>query len=887
MCPPDQPHCMQEDTENTAPTPPNIVKMDYMSLPRTDINDILGWLSNPSTLNHCEGYYLDEAFEYPRTRINASGDNPLYINAINTEFSQVGTSTLLGNVVISEPARQVRSDVTYLNRDPDTNAITSADLYGHVYLREPGKLVIGDKAHINLVDKSGSLYNSLYRMTLIPMKKQQNGSTLNLDAPIEIEGLTAWGTAKKVMREPSGIVRIYKGTYTTCPPTDHAWMVKANTLRLDKTAGRGTATGSRLYIHDTPIMYLPYFNFPLDDRRETGFLFPSFGGSTETGFSFALPFYWNIAPNYDATITPNYMQIRGLQMNGEFRYLTPSSDGNIHGSILPNDSEFEHFKKEELERFPPHTPGLENLENASNTRSFVSMLDNRRYGTHWASHLYLNHASDYYYFTDFDSDPAQVTNNQIVNEGYIAYTSEHWNFMGRAIGYQTLHPTDQIPVDNQYRKLPGLILNGHYPEGPSDTDIQLQNSFDNFDRTPNPRDIFNIVENNRVTGTRLNVNPIITFPLYWLAGYINPQIQLEATQYNLNHQLPTDRANVTRVLPIVDVDAGLFFEKNIRVANTDYQQTLEPRLYYLYVPYVNQSDIPIFDTGLQPFTFGQLFRTNRFSGIDRIADANQISLALTTRFLTADTGEEKVRASVGEIVYFRHRMVNVTRDLPTLDSVSRLDLVSRTISLPIDTPTSPLVGEVTYHINKEWLINTSAAWDPNFNRTNNANFAFQYKLDDQRVVNLGYNYLRGGDAFMVKPIKHGDALALKQPNTAQNDLNQTNLSFIWPINNRWSGLGRWNYNLSHGYTQNLFGGIQYDSCCWAVRLIAGHEFNYLSLNDNTATLISKNTHTKPIFDNKVYLEFALKGLGNLANRRPRNMLGEGIIGYKDNFGGFY
>lgn len=881
----------------------------FATLPRTEVADILGWLSNPSTLNRCEGYYLDPPLDYPNQGGPSVTNNLVHITANNTELAQEGRSMLSGNVIISQPMRQLESDTTYLNRDPQTHQITTADLYGHIHMREPGRLIIGEKAHVNLVDNSGTLYDSLYRMTLIPLTKSLNksvpGRNITLNSPIEIEGLTAWGTARKITREPSGIVKIFKGTYTTCPPLQHTWMVKTNTLTLDKEEGRGTATGAQFYFHDTPLMYVPYFNFPLDNRRKTGFLFPSAGHSTETGYELALPFYWNIAPNYDATITPNLMELRGVQLNGEFRYLTPSSNGNIHGSILPDDRQFSEFKEQQAKEYPPNFPGLKELEDDSNTRSFVSLFDSRRYNAHWSSYLYANHASDDYYFTDFDSDPAQVTSNQIVNEAYVAYASEHWNFMTRLLGYQTLHPLDQIPVQNQYRKLPEIILNGHYPEAPYNMDLQLNNSFVYFNKTESPADEDNIFLVPPVEGSRVNINPVLTLPNYWLAGFFTPQLQLEATQYDLTHntkcndpqaiqydlthtvqcrqleaeqfalthQGNSQKNDITRVLPLFDIDMGLLFDRDLKIANTNYQQTLEPRLFYLYVPYVDQSNIPLFDTGIQPFTFSQLFRTNRFSGIDRIGDANQISVALTSRLLTKDTGEEKIRASIGQIIYFENRRVNLTEDTPNID------LVSRAIRLPPDVPTSPIVGEINYHLTPQWLVNTSLAWDPNFNRTNNASFGFQYKLDNQRIVNLGYNYLRGGDTLVVKTFRHGDLSYLNAPTSSHNDLSQTDLSFVWPLNEKWSGIGRWNYNVSHAYTQNVFAGVQYDSCCWAIRLVGGRELNYVRLKPND--------HTKPIFDNKIYLEFALKGLGNLATKSAESLLGKSIVGYTDNFGGFY
>ncbi len=837
--------------------PNGYLKRNPYYLSRQEIADLIGWKPDPCADNFCGGYYLEPVLFYKQKKQYAPNEAPVHLTADKTELSQVGPSALSGNVVVTQPDRRVEADSVYINRDPDTGQLSTLDAYGKVVLREPGKLVIADKAHIKLDDRSGSLSDVVYRMTF--------GNVIEPRSPVPIpakevklEDTTAWGIAEKVIRRDSGVVDIINGTYTTCPPTEHTtWMVKADKMILDRDAGRGTARNAKLYFEDKPILYSPYFNFPLDKRRQTGFLFPSMGHSTDSGYEVSTPFYWNIAPNYDATITPKFMTKRILQLGGEFRYLTEKNYGNFHGSIVPHDPEFADFKDHLLDTNPPGTPGRSRLKNEDDTRYFASWQNNTYFNEHWSSYVYLNHVSDDYYFTDLGDDPSQITNNQIINQGTMFYNSEHWHFKTNLQGYQTLHPLDQAPIDNQYRMLPQLVLNGNFPLVGDHFNIDLQNEAVYFDKDKNPGQSME-----PVTGSRINIQPGVSFPYYWAAGFLIPRVQVSTTTYDLQNQVRgTDgqrlASNFTRVLPIVDIDAGLIFDRNFNFAGTDYIQTLEPRLFYLYVPYRNQDDIPLFDTDVQPFSFEQLFRTNRFSGIDRIGDANQISAALTTRFLNEDTGAEKMRASIGQIYYFEHRRVNVkdsTEDLVTLEN-----------SVPSDTPSSPIVGEIKYHLDQDWSVDSSIAWDPNFGETNNAYTFFQYKPDEDHILNLGYVFLKGGDQLLGK-----------SPNSSENDLNQTDFSIAWPIAERWKGMARWNYNLSHTHAQTYFVGVQYDSCCWAIRLVAGREFQYLENDAN-----SKN---KPVFDNKIYLEFALKGLGDAALNSASGMLTDGIPGFTDNFG---
>lgn len=836
-------------------TPEAYAERYIKRLTTAEISLRLGWVSDRSVKNLCHGYYIEPVLFYEDHLDLPEDKRPVRVSFEESEFAPDGISVFSGNVVITQPNRQLISDITHLSHNEATNAFSEADLFGNIEWREPGKHLIGERGHIKFDNNSGYLTDVLYRLTYKQFTDAEYLGLIADQQEVQIDSLSAWGSAKQLNRYGDGVIEVFNATYSSCPPTDKTWRLKARKFTLDNRVGKGKARNVTLYVYNLPIFYTPYLQFPLDKRRKTGFLFPSFGVTTTGGYEMAVPFYWNILPNLDMTIMPNYMSDRGLQLNGEMRYLSGHSYGNLHGAVLPDDKEFADFRKRNLEKFPEGTPSRSRLKDSGDTRGFISLKDSHQYNVNWNSYLYLNRVTDDYYFMDFKDDPAQITENQIINEARINYLGEHWAFASNLLAYQTLHPINQAPVNNQYQKLPEFVLNGYFPDTFEYADIQLNNSAVFFNKIKNPRAQFD-----PVIGSRAEVNPIISFPMYWVSGYFNPQVQLSLTQYNLHNQLPGNNSSITRVTPIINFDSGLTFERDSNWFGKAFRQTLEPRLFYLYVPLRNQDEIPLFDTSLQPFTYSQLFRTNRFTGLDRIGDANQVTVALTSRYITAETGEEKIRASIGEIFYFKDRQVNIK---PTIEP----DIVTRVITLPDDTKMSPIVGEVNYHLLPNLKVYSLAAWDPNTNITNNASVAIQYKRDSRHLINFGVNYIRGGD-----PEKYADPLSNR------NDLYQPDVSLVWPVTRHITSFGHWNYNVSHGYTQSAFAGLQYDSCCWAFRITGGREFLYQK--------IPVGGLPTPVFDTRVFFELVFKGLGKLSHERPDQLLSRNISGFEDTLAPF-
>jgi LPS-assembly protein len=357
----------------------------------------------------------------------------------------------------------------------------------------------------------------------------------------------------------------------------------------------------------------------------------------------------------------------------------------------------------------------------------------------------------------------------------------------------------------------------------------------------------------------------MSYPLSNAYGYMIPTLQLELTQYQLGDEPMNNPDEITRALPIFDIDSGLFMERNLSLFGNDYEQTLEPRLFYLFVPFHNQNNIPDFDSSLQPFSFNQLFTINRYTGSDRIGDANQISFALSTKFFDQATGDQKFSAGVGIIKYFRTRQVTLCTTPGCIDSPYSVGSTSPTELV------SPIVGQAQYNFNPYWNTSISAAWDPNNAQTQNANINFQYQPLPNHLINVGYSYIRYGDLYTL-PSNFNPQTTPPYNLSGQYNLSEPTASFAWPINDRWSLLGSWSYSWNQNHSLTYFSGVQYDSCCWAIQLVFARAFNGF------------NTTGVPQYNSGIYMQWAFKGLAKVAANDPSALLLGNISGYQNNFG---
>ncbi len=837
-------------SDNLPPAHPRPIIPSSLTL--NAIANALGWV--PTTGNRCQGYYLESAFTNTNTPLN---DHPIQLDSPHGfSFSLKGTSLSQGNVKITQDNAEITAQQGYLYRDPVTGKLTSLTLSGNIILREPDELVHADTGYLELKTKHKWLSSILYRKTIYPRTATKD----NHDTQVahKVSHLSAWGQATAFIQEDPKISVFEKASYSTCPPLHTVWQLKASKITLNKYTQRGSAQHAFLFIQGIPIFYTPYFSFPLDDQRKTGFLSPTIGHSSSSGATVTTPFYWNIAPNLDDTLTPAFLSDRGAQLNNTFRYLTLTNNGKMELSVLPSDSAFKTFKQGQVtanqgSTVPATQAELTQLQNTSTSRHSFSWQNDAHYNEHWSSDVNVTEVGDDYYLTDFNQHIDQDIPNNLLRQARLNYQGQYWQFLTNVQGYQTLHPINQNAFTNQYTRLPQLVLNGHYRDENTGLAYQIENDLSNFTITQNPGAATALP-----MGTRLHMQPGISFPFYRPDFYITPEIQMAMTGYEVRKAPSPEGApsSLARALPIVTIDSGLYFDRNISLFNHELTQTLEPKLYYTYIPYRYQDNLPIFDTGIASLTYDQLFLYNRFSGIDRIGDTNQIGLGLTTRFIDPATGAQKIYAGIGELFYLEPQRVS----LYSLDSPTPSPPNPGATSLR-----SPISGVVQYNLSPEWSLTSNTTVDSTTNQPSNETLTVGYTRNPQEIINLNYTYALNGDPQVINT-----------PSNAANNLSQTDINATWDLTRDWSAVGRWTENWNTRRLQNVLFGLQYSSCCWSVRFLAGDTFS----NVTSSGALQYNT--------EYMIQFALKGLGSIGTGDSTDsLLGSGLTNYQSSFGQDY
>jgi len=798
----------------------------------TNIPSALGWVSDDNPNNLCNGTFSEPQSvssvprppNFKQTKTFLTSQGPAHINLH-------GLSTLQDRVVVTQKGRIVNADKAYIYRDKE-GKLKYAHLVGHVSIEEHNYHTLATEAWLNVKKNIYHAYDLLYRAYVLIASNNQSMQPIYRNA---------WGQASSGMRDPKRIMHYKEATYTTCSPKgSQCWWLHAKNLKLDMHNGEGRAYNAYVTIHHIPILYSPYLWFPLDNRRKSGFLYPKFGQDSNDGFFISTPWYWNMAPNYDMLITPRLMTKRGLLLDDSFRYLTPKNNGQISLSFNPHDMKFNKFKNDTLSKrstYPSsYKPYLDRLAGQSAMRYYFSMHNRTQWNKWWSIDLTINHVNDDYYFQNYSEDYAGTT-NQLLNQLKTDYAGLHWQFTGLFEGYQTLHPfNDMTNNQDQYRRLPELDLSGDYPNQFWGTDLGLSSQLVNFDYQSN-------IDSQLPTGQRLHIQPSMSKSFTWAPGYITPQVLLDNVDYHsIHHFVANKSVSKTRTLPIFDIDSGLYFDRNFHVGKSHYIQTLEPRIFYLYVPYKKQNDLPNFDTQLLSFSFDQLFATNRYSGFDRLDNANQMSFGLTTRVLNASDSSEKLDLGLGTIYYFQPSKVQLNT------------------TTPLNTNHwSPIVTKMTYYPWAKWSSTLSAAWDTKKKRLDNGSINLTYNPSSDHLFNVGYQYVQA------------DGI---DPQGYSNSTSQVYVGGTWPLAPHWSGLGYLFYNLSKHNLKDTFIGVQYDACCWGLRIVARREY----IGDEP-----EGTTFNRQFKTGAYIQLLLKGLGAFGNSSISDDLAKDLPGYFDEF----
>jgi len=683
-----------------------------------------------------------------------------------------------------DPQINVTSDTGELGRAGD------AELSGNVRIRMGQRLLTADQATINSEQRSVELDGDVeYLDPQMHVRGkggsfQQGGVGAFAGAEFELTDQSVRGAATNAKVTQDGHIELEGVHYTACPPGNEDWSLNAGAIDIDQKNLIGTGHDVRVEFLGVPVFYTPWISFPVGDQRKSGLLFPVIGSGSRTGTQVAVPYYWNLAENYDATLTTRWYSSRGIRLDPELRYLSDRSRSQLNVEYLVHDQETGEARGvidwRHVTRFAPRTRLLVDA---------TSVSDN-----------------DYYedFGVGFEGTSVQFVNRYVE----LRHDMSAWSFNARAQGYQVIDDS-LASEDEPYRIVPQLTALGRWYDFAGGLSGSVFAEATNFQRDLGPQ------------GVRLDAEPALEWRIDRNGAFFAAGAGYRYTQYLLNDVAPGADDTPDRSLPSASLDAGFTLERESG-SKGNRIQTLEPRMLYLYVPYKNQDDLPVFDTGIPDLNLVQLFRTNRYVGPDRIGDANQVSVGVTTRLLDSSRGRQYLSATLGQAYYFEDPRVTLPGE-PARDRSA-----------------SDVVAEVELNALKNWNARFAYQWNPDETQSERSETFLQYNPSPGRVINAGYRFRR-------------------------DLLEQVDVSGAWPINNQWRGFARFVYSLQEDKTLDQFLGFEYSSCCWAVRVVTRRFVS--SRTGDAETSIGLQLELKGLssvgVDNEAFLREAIRGYSSL------------------------
>ena len=677
---------------------------------------------------------------------------PVFIEADRLRGHTDRDTEAEGGVRLRKRGQTVFAD--WLRHDTLSDEITAV---GNVRIQQGGALVEGERLRYNLGSERGHMERPRYTLTGVPPAPQPPAAVKQ-----RFSDADARGRADRLLFEGPGQYRAEQSEYTTCEPGNDAWYLRSAQLHIDKDRDVGTARDASIVFMGHTLFYLPYLTFSLHQERKSGFLTPHYGSSNKSGTELTVPYYWNIAPNYDATFYPRFMTKRGLQLGSDFRYLDPSFQGNARLELLPNDQQ---IGENRYGMFLKHTHAWANG---------------------WTGSLNLNRVSDDQYFTDLSTVIALTSQALLPQEGALSRVGTWgsggiYRFSAQFQRWQTLQTDPLVPVTEPYERRPQLAVTAQH-QNILNSDLDFLGSFVAFDHPT------------LVTGRRLLAYPSISVPLQTAYAHLVPKVGVHMTHYALDRNTTT-LPDATRTLPIFTASAGLVLERDAELARQRLIHTLEPKLYYVYVPFRDQSQLPNFDSGVQDINLATIFAENQFSGQDRINDANQLTLGVTSRLLHADSGIERLRGALAQRYYFQSQRVTVP-GVPPRSTLSS---------------SSDLLAALSGTVSPNWVVDAGWQYNTDEAQTQKFNVGVRYRPQPGKVLNLVYR----------------DTI---------NSVRQTDISTQWPLSPNWTALARWNYSLRDDRNLETLAGFEYNGGCWALRVV-GHRFATATQQASTSIFV--------------------------------------------------
>ena len=655
-----------------------------------------------------------------RPPVQDTADLPVTISAERIEGYANQEAIASGSAELRQGEVSVRADrLRYLYATDEVQA------EGNVRLLRADDRVSGTGLRLRIHDNVGEFKQADYEFGL-PGRS---------DYPL----VRARGKADVITFVSKDRYKLENATFSTCKAGQEDWYLQVGELDLDMTRDLGVARRGKLVFKDTPIVYVPWVDFPLQNQRKSGFLPPTIGSSGKSGIEVSAPYYFNLAPNRDLTIVPRELSKRGLQLSAQFRYLERGYDGDVRFEELSND------RIRDINRYA------------------LTAFHRQRFSDKLSGYLNINKVSDDNYFRDLSSRINITSQTTLPRDGMLTYRGGWWTATARAQRFQTLQDPAS-PVIEPYGRLPQFTLNA-LRQDVGKFDFGLTSEYVNFYHPTN------------VIGSRVTLYPNASLPFITPGGYLTPKIGFHSTSYSLDRNAAGTPDAIRRALPIASLDGGLTFERDANLLGREFRQTLEPRLYYLYVPVRDQSKIPLFDTSIADFNYAQIFSENLFNGGDRIADANQLTVAATTRLLSPSSGRELMKATIGQRFYFENQQVVLDSTTP-----ARTD------------KTSDFLAALSGRLTRDWSLDTALQYNAHRNYFQRLGAGVRYQPEVAKVLNLGYRFTR-------------DALS------------QVDVSAQWPLGGGWYGVGRYNYSMRENRLVESLGGFEYNGGCWIGRFV--------------------------------------------------------------------
>jgi LPS-assembly protein len=777
---------------------------------------------------YCEGYYRQPAWFL--NLVNQTGklqdysSMPIEVTADFADYMERSESLLEGDVIIRQGTRHIKSDLARLD---DKQEVVS--LEGNVQVRQPGLLFHGTSGTSNLTSHAGEIN----------------------DASFLIHEASFRGKADRIHSTDENRISIENGRFTRCEPGSNFWYLNGEDISLLTEKNYGTARNVVIEVKDVPVIYLPYLRFPTSRERASGFLMPSLGHQSDGGTDISAPYYFNLAPHYDATYTPRSIWKRGLLNEGQFRYKTAHSYNVLNAAFLADDNEYDN-------RTLVENSDGDNLPIGAFEKQDRWLLNIRHSGG-WnkrlQSSIRYSVVSDESYLHDLggDIDPDSIeqyvggVDHSLTNRrtaaldqlGEITYFGQNWSVAGRLQGFQLLDRT----ATESYERLPQLTAN--YGRTYNHIQFHISSEYTYFDRDNDA-----LLGLPRIVGGRYKADAKVSLPARNSWGFFVPSVLMKHRSYDIKDTPAGTDTSPTVSVPGFSVDSGLIFDRSLNINNHELNQTLEPRLYFLWVDEDEQNSLPNFDSVRLTPSFNNIFRDDRFGGGDRVGDARQVSAGITSRVLGNRNGSELIKASLGQIYYFKDREVVLPDDPVGIDN---------------EADRSALYSNLKVSLFENLMLRGNLEWDPKENRTNRGSLSVQYQTQLKQIINLRYSYTS-------EDVKTISQYAGQE---------ESDISFFWPVKSNWNLLGRWNYGWDNHQTIESLVGIEYNDCCWRARLAFRR---YLRDPGQDKFLVPGQSLPIQTLDveaeSGIFFEFQLKGLATVG-RKLNSLLNESIIGYRE------